>query len=193
MLWRSCIPSVVSRHTHFFKCLNFFFLSFLLVDRRQLFFIYWPCIQRLLNLLQGLNEIMGKPPAHCQSLPAPICVPKMRQVRDSLLSVRLVRGWGHQVGKGSELSRAVFAGPIEGRWIHMERNNTRTIRKLPCNFFWLFIGYSGSLLLHASFSLVMVNWGYSLGAVLRPCTGMARCRVQVLTRSGLSSCGMRVQ
>lgn len=156
----------------FFKMFKFF-LSFFLVSRQKSVVFYilalYPETSKFIARVEWDN---GKPPAHCQSLPAPICVPKMRQVRDSLLRVRLVRGWGHQVGKGSELSRAVFAGPIERRWIHMERNNTRTIRKLPCNFF-LIIGYSGSLLLHASFSLVMVNWGYSLGAVLRPCTGMA--------------------
>ena len=39
----------------------------------------------------------------------------------------------------------------------MERNNTRAIRKLPCNFIYLFIGYAASSLLQASFSLVVVN------------------------------------
>lgn len=178
----------------FFKMFKFF-LSFLLVDRSQLFFIYWPCIQRRLNLLQGLNEIMGKPPAHCQSLPAPICVPQMRQVRDSLLSVRLVRGWGHQVGKGSELSRAVFAGPIERRLIHMERNNTRTIRKLPCNFFliiyWLFWVFVTARKLFSSYGELRLF--SRSGAQALHWDGSSCCRVQVLTRSGFSSCGMRVQ
>ena len=101
------------------------------------------------------------------------------------------------LGWESVSSRAGFAGRTEGRWIPMERNNTRTIRKLPCNCIDWLIGHAGSSLLHAHFSLVVVKWGPSLVEVLRPLTVMAsRCRARVSGRPapgavacGFSSCG----
>ena len=78
---------------HFFLMLKIFLSLFIVsIQKSIVFYILALYPETFLNLLQGLDEITGKPPACCWSLPTPICVPKMRLVRGSVLRVHLVRG-----------------------------------------------------------------------------------------------------